>query len=276
MPQHATDKTDKVDKADKVQRAVQSVEVGGRLLLALAAHPGPLSLKDLAAAAGLPAARAHPYLVSFGKLALITQDAASGRYALGPAALQLGLACLRQLDPVKEATPIADALAAQTGHAVALSVWGDFGPTIIHMAEARRPLHVSLRVGSVMSLLSTATGRAFAACLPMETLRSALSPLDPPELRAGGKKLDDYEDELRAIAQEFRQHGVARAVGSPIPGVNAFCAIAYNQQAQPVIGLTALDLQDNLPSAWDAPAAQAVREAAAAISHRLGGAAPAV
>jgi DNA-binding IclR family transcriptional regulator len=69
---------------------------------------------------------------------------------------------------------------------------------------------------------------------------------------------------------------VARAVGSPIPGVNAFCAIAYNQQAQPVIGLTALDLQDNLPSAWDAPAAQAVREAAAAISHRLGGAAPAV
>lgn len=264
-----------MDKAEKAQRAVQSVEVGGRLLLALAAHPGPLSLKDLAAAAELPAARAHPYLVSFGKLELITQDAASGRYALGPAALRLGLACLRQLDPVKEATPIADALATRTGHAVALSVWGDFGPTIIHMAEARQPLHVSLRVGSVMSLLTTATGRAFAACLPMETLRAGLSPLDPPELRAGHKKLKDYTDELRAIADEFRLHGVARAVGSPIPGVNAFCAIAFNQQAQPVIGLTALDLQDNLPSAWHSPMAKQVRDAAAAISHRLGATLPA-
>ncbi len=35
------------------QRAVQSVEVGGRLLLAFAASPGSMSLKEVAAAAEL-------------------------------------------------------------------------------------------------------------------------------------------------------------------------------------------------------------------------------
>ena len=79
------------DDLPREQRAVQSVEVGGRLLLALAEHTTPLSLKELAAAADLPAARAHPYLVSFGRLGLVQQDAHSGHYALGPAALR-GLA----------------------------------------------------------------------------------------------------------------------------------------------------------------------------------------
>src|SRR5687768_11824621 len=123
-------------KEDKEQRAVQSIEVGGRLLLALANSQTPLTLSDLAGRAGLPASRAHPYLVSFGKLGLIEQQADTGRYALGPAALQLGLTCLHQLDPVRVAWPVAQQLANATGHAVALAVWGNFGPTIIRMIEA--------------------------------------------------------------------------------------------------------------------------------------------
>jgi len=44
------------DTPDGGQRAVQSVEVGGRLLLVLGAHSEPMSLKDLAAG-GNPQAR---------------------------------------------------------------------------------------------------------------------------------------------------------------------------------------------------------------------------
>ena len=128
-----------------------------------------MTLKDLAAAADLPPSRAHPYLVSFGRLRLIEQDGA-GKYALGPAALQVGLACLLQLDPVRVATPVAEELAAATGHAVALAIWGNFGPTIVRMIEARQPLHVAMRAGTVMSILGTATGRAFAAVMTPERL----------------------------------------------------------------------------------------------------------
>ena len=72
--------------ANGTQRGIQSIEVGGALLKALAHHGRALPLKDLAAEAGMVPAKAHPYLVSFGKLGLIEQDAASGRYGLGPLA----------------------------------------------------------------------------------------------------------------------------------------------------------------------------------------------
>ena len=62
------------------QRGIQSIEVGGQLLLALARQGCPLLLKDLAQAAGMTPAKAHPYLVSFGKLGLITQEPGTGRY----------------------------------------------------------------------------------------------------------------------------------------------------------------------------------------------------
>ena len=44
-------------------RGIQSVEVGGRLLLALAHVGRALSLKDLAQEADMAPGKAHPYLV---------------------------------------------------------------------------------------------------------------------------------------------------------------------------------------------------------------------
>lgn len=254
----------------KSQRAVQSIEVGGRLLLALGAHPLPMGLKDLAAAAGLPPSRAHPYLVSFGKLRLVEQDAASGHYALGPAALQLGLTCLHQLDPVRAALPVAEALAEASGHAVALAVWGNFGPTIVRMFDARQPLHVAMRAGTVMSILGTATGRAFAAAMPRHRIAQALAgPLGDPAVRKPARARITAQA-LRDAVAEVRAHGVTRAEGRPIPGVNAFSAAAFDHEGEPAIVITALGHHDHFPAAWDSSAARAVRDAAADISQRLG------
>ncbi len=108
-------------------RGIQSIEVGGQLLIALAHHGRPMALKDLAGAADMPPAKAHPYLVSFIKLGLVEQESASGRYGLGPLALQLGLISLQQYEPVRLATPRIEELAALLGHTVAISVWGSAG-----------------------------------------------------------------------------------------------------------------------------------------------------
>ncbi|WP_418316890.1 IclR family transcriptional regulator [Piscinibacter sakaiensis] len=259
------------DKEDKGQRAVQSIEVGGRLLLALAASRLPMSLKDLAAEAGLSASRAHPYLVSFGRLRLIEQDATSGHYALGPAALQLGLTCLVQLDPLKVALPIAEQLANSSGLAVALAVWGNFGPTVVRMIDARQPLHVSMRAGTVMSILGTATGRAFAAWLPRHQLEQAMgAALGDPPGAAPARSLAADDAELREIVAEMRAHGVCRAAGRPMPGVNAFSAAALDHEGVPAIVITALGHQDQVSADWDSPTALAVRDAAERIAHGLG------
>lgn len=261
---------DDITKEDKEQRSVQSIEVGGRLLLALANSPTSLTLRDLSKQAELPASRAHPYLVSFAKLKLIEQESETGRYALGPAALQLGLTCLHQLDSMRAALPVAQHLAASTGHAVALAVWGNFGPTIVRMIDARDPLHVSMRAGTVMSILGTATGRAFAGVLPTDRLEKAVAMAIGDEQAAKMPLLRARSKELSAAVIELRDHGVARAEGKPIPGVNAFSAPVFDHEGEPVMVITALGHRDNFPSAWDSTAARAVRAAAAEISGRLG------
>jgi DNA-binding IclR family transcriptional regulator len=263
-------KKNEPDRGEKEQRAVQSIEVGGRLLLSLANSLEPMTLKDLAAKADLTPSRAHPYLVSFSKLGLIEQVSATGRYGLGPAALQVGLTCLHQLDPVKVATPIAEELAASTGHAVALSVWGNFGPTIIRMIEARQPLLVSMRAGTVMSILGTATGQAFAAVIPtnriLEAMANALG--DPAD--RGVPIWRDSDKVLRAVVDGVLQHGLARAEGSPILSVNAFSGVALNHEGEAAIGITLLGHRDNFPVAWDSPPARRLKAVVAEISSRLG------
>src|SRR3954447_16737748 len=99
--------------SDATSRGVQSVEVGGRILVAMVQAGRPLMLRDLAGGADVTPAQAHAYLVSFRKLGLVEQDTATGRYQLGPFALQLGLARMRISNPLRLAGDAAAALAAE-------------------------------------------------------------------------------------------------------------------------------------------------------------------
>lgn len=257
---------------DKSQRAVQSVEVGGRLLLALADSGSALSLKDLAARAGMTPSRAHPYLVSYGRLGLIEQDS-SGRYDLGPAALRVGLASLQRLEPMTVAEPVIRQLAAQTGHAIAIAVWGNFGPTVVRLIEAQQPLHVSLRIGSVLSLFDTATGRAFASVLPQERLLQAIA--GPLGEAMPQEKWQQRQPEIQEIVLEARRHGVSRAISNPIPGVNAFSAPVFDLEGNPVMVITMTNHENRLPAAWKNEAVSMLAEAVKELTGRLGGQQPA-
>src|SRR3546814_12891249 len=81
-------------------RGIQSILIGFHILDRLAESPTPLGLKHLAEASNMPASKLRFYLVSFLELGLVTQEAPSGRYSLGPAALRLGLAALEKFDVV--------------------------------------------------------------------------------------------------------------------------------------------------------------------------------
>lgn len=137
----------------KLRTGIQSIEVGFQLLKALAASPRAMMLRDLAAAADMNPAKAHRYLVSFQRLGMVAQDPVSGRYDLGPFALQLGLAGLNRLDPVKKARPILSQLRDDIDQTVGIAVWGNHGPTVVHWEESSHPVTVSLRLGDVMPML---------------------------------------------------------------------------------------------------------------------------
>ena len=159
---------------DKERAGIQSVEVGFLLLEGLTRSRGPLMLKDLAASAGMSAAKAHRYLVSFQRLGLVVQDSRTARYDLGPAALRLGLSALSRIDGVRLARERLPALMEEIGHTLALAVWGNHGPTIVHWEPSPQAVTATLRLGDVMPLLSSATGRCFTAYLPPEMTAALL------------------------------------------------------------------------------------------------------
>jgi DNA-binding IclR family transcriptional regulator len=253
---------------EKSRRGIQSVEIASRLLQALGRHVKPMALKDVAQAAGISANKAHPYMVTFLKVGFVEQDGASGHYELGPLALQLGLAKLQRLDPVKEALPHIGELAEQTDQSIAVAVWGNLGPTIVRLEEPTQPLHVNLRTGTVMSLVNTATGRLFVAFMPPKVIEKAMQGELARMGTLGTSPLTTAE--FDRLVGETRQHGLSRSLSQPIPGIDAFCAPVFDSAGNIVLGLLAMGPSATFDSAWEGKVATALRRCANEVSRKLG------
>ena len=260
-----TRNTPESDAPPRPQRGIQSVEVGGQLLRALAHHGRPMALKDLAREAGMSAAKAHPYLVSFGKLGLIEQDGQSGRYGLGPLAMQLGLISLQQYDPVRLATPLIGELARTLGHTVGVVVWGNRGPTVVRIEEAPSAVHVNMRHGTVMSLRGTASGLLFCAYLPPAQVLPMLADEAGP-----GRRRHGFDAALRARLDEVRQQGLAQAVDASVPGISALAVPVFGTGNGLVISLTAIGPSAVFDARADSAVARVLRRSAAGLSRQLG------
>lgn len=255
------------------QRGIQSMEVGGQLLLALAQHGRPMALKDLARDAGMAPAKAHPYLVSFNKLGLIVQDEASGHYGLGPLAMQLGLISLQQFDPVRLASPLLADLAQTLGHTVALAVWGNRGPTIVRIEESPSLVHVTMRHGTVMSLRNTASGRLFAAYLPRDTVLAALNEERAYEVRTQAQVAPSpvgIDPAFQKLLAEVRLHGLSDAVNLIVPGVSALAAPVFDESGKLVLSLTAIGPSAQFDVSLDGNIATALKSLGQNLSQRLG------
>ena len=257
------------------RRGIQSIEVGGALLQALVRHGAPMMLKDLARAAGMPPAKAHPYLVSFGKLGLIEQDPLTGRYGLGPFSLQMGLTALHGLDPLRAATIEAARLADEIELNVAIAVWGNHGPTIVRIEESSKQIHVNMRPGTVMTpLLLSATGRVFATFLPAritqpilekELVQFAATP--QAALRLSRRHVEDIVAEVRRVdcalldATFFRDGELqGRAMQEvPHPFVEETMRLFENQPASEKKKVTFIHFNHTNPLLWDEKARQEVR-----------------
>lgn len=256
------------------RQGIQSVEVAGPLLQALVTAEGPMMLRDLAAVARMPAAKAHRYLVSLARLHLVEQDQATGRYDLGPFALALGLSALNRLDAIKPASKAIEHLRDQLGETAGVVTWGTHGPTYIRIAEPLRPVTVALRAGATAPLTASAAGFVFLAHLPetvtapvlkRETSGKGISHAHTPLKQAirSGKQ-------LATVVQRVRKDGVACAISAYAPGVNSYAAPVFDHMGRLVFALTVIGYAAHLGSSPDTAVAKALRQAAQAVSAQLG------
>ena len=242
-----------------MQRAgIHSLEVGLRLAQALSELGGAQALKDVAAFSGMSPAKAHRYLVSLIRAGLAEQDRESGRYRLGPLALQLGLAALRSVDVLHLGGEVITDLRNQIDETVLLAIWGNKGPVVARWEESSRPVATNVRAGWVMPLENSATGRCFAAYLPAATTAPLLK-LSPQ----GSKR-------YAARLEEIRAHGLSRVEGDLLRGVASVAAPVFGHDGAIAAVIASLGPQAAFSVAWEGPISRATKAAARRLSVRLG------
>lgn len=256
----------KSSKPRGVQSAASSLDV----LKVLQTTDRPMQLREIAAALQRDASTVYRYLVTFIDAELVKQDE-QGRYDLGPMAIQMGLAALRRLDGLAIATEQLAKLVDRAGADGHVSVWGTYGPTIVRAIA--RPLDVVVRVqeGWVVPLMSSATGRTWAAHMPAETLKPVikreLAINDPAMVRGTrSERVKAFNDAAEAV----RRVGHSFASGERRVGVDALCAPAFNRHGSIAYAITLVAEHPRL-SPGDNPAMlAALLDATGAISRSLG------
>lgn len=249
----------------QARQGIQSVEIAMRVLLALEAGAGPMSLSQIAARSDMQPSKAHRYLVSLGRAGLVAQAPTSGLYDLGPALRRLGTEALRRMDEVGLASEYLPGLRDRTRHSANLAVWGDEGPVIVRRDHGAYPLPIDIRVGATMPLLASAIGRVFLAYLPEAlsgpVLKSQYGPDDEDPLD---------EDEIEQVRATVQGEGVAFTSGTLVPGLASLAAPVFTSgSALPMAVGMALPAPMATPKVLRSLCAE-LRAACAAMSAALG------
>lgn len=224
---------------------IQSLDAALRLLLAMARKPGPTGLSELARECGMPASKTHRYLTSFAHAGLVRQSGRSGKYDLGAAALEIGLAALQRHDFVNRVSDELPALSADTNLTALLCVWGNSGPTVVRWERTTAFVVTSLGLGTTLPLLSSATGRVFLAYLP-EAVTERLLDEELERAKASARLFPDLvpsREGVRDLTAAVRERGVATVDGRFIPGLVAASApvLDWQGQAQAAVTLIGTD-----------------------------------
>lgn len=198
-------------------KGVQSVQTAMAILMVFAEVRGPLTLTEIGQRTGIAPAKVHRYLASLVDAGMIDHRK-SGSYDLGRMAAALGTAAIARVDVANRAADCLPELVDRAGCTAMMSVWGTEGPTVVRWERAMPPLVTALGVGTVLPLLTSATGLTFLAWSPDRLMGDALTP--------------ENRDEISALRKRIRVDGIAEAKETFIPGLFALAAPVLDLQGQ--------------------------------------------
>lgn len=222
---------------------------------------GPLSLGQIARAAGYQSSKTHHYLVSLVRTELAQQDAATGLYSLGAYARRLGKPARHKGNLAPLVSKVMRDFSETTRQAALFAQWSKQGPVVTHWSDGRRALSVSARIGALMPLWDSPTGDIFLAWLPSKVLAQAMQ---------DGLGMDFTERQLRSVQTRTRSEGSSHAAGRRNASIAAIAVPVFEAGGLLVGAMTAVGLVGDLDDSPGSAASELLRRAAAKVSAALG------
>lgn len=247
--------------------AVRSVDRAAALLLALGDSHGEAGVTELARRLGLHKSTASRLLATLEKRGLVEQDEETGKYRLGLVVIRLAERAERTLDLRSIAMAELERLARATHETTGIGVID--GDQMLTVAQADGPNLIAVAdwTGRCVPLHSVAAGKVLLASLPeREVLRFVRRGLT----RFTEHTITELEPLLEELAR-IRRRGYATAFGEFDQGLNAVAAPVHDARGSVVAAVDVWGPAFRVTPRRVPELVQQVREAAAAVSVRLGG-----
>lgn len=251
---------------EKLSGGVQSLEVGLAVLNALVEHNQPIILKDLSYKLSMHPAKVHRYLVSLIRMNYAKQ-LDDGQYALGDQAWRLGLNCIQHTDALQQVQSMIYALQAKIGCSIQISKWSPRGPLVVQSIESNHPIAIVTKVGSIMPLVNSASGRVFASYLPESVIRPLMQEEWDKAASLGLALKPANWDEFTQLKQQICTEQMALAKGDLLVGINAVGLPVFNAQGQIEFSVVAIDSETFLPLNTGSEKVQLLQQEVAAINR---------
>jgi DNA-binding IclR family transcriptional regulator len=175
---------------------------GLQILRAFTPADSSLGNQDLIERTGLPKATVSRLTYTLIGLGYLIYDPVLGRYRIGPATVSLGYSGLSTSAVIYMAKPLMQALAIETGVAVAMGMRD--GVEMVYVANCRpeTPVTLRLNVGSRLPIWQTSMGLAYLAAMDATTRDKIVRKLvdNHPDLR--DKMLGAIDRALESYARQ--------------------------------------------------------------------------
>ena len=250
--------------------AVRSVDRAAALLLALGDCQGEAGVTELARRLGLHKSTASRLLATLQKRGLVEQDEETGKYRLGLVVIRLAERAERTLDLRGISMPELERLARLTHETTGLGILDADALLTVAQADGPNLIAVGDWTGRSTPLHCVASGKVLMAALAeREVLRIVRRGL----VSYTERTITELEPLLEELAR-IRRRGYATALGEYEMGLNAVSAPVHDARGNVVAAVDIWGPAFRLTPRRIPELAVQAREAAAAISIRLGGPGP--
>jgi IclR family transcriptional regulator, KDG regulon repressor len=237
------------------------------LLDVLAESSTPLGVSDLARSIGATKSAVFRLLVNLERRGYVVRDPISSKYQLGGQLVRLGQRALESSDIRSRARPVLEALHQRFNETVNLGVFGDGLVNYVDMIESDQGLRMAARVGVTDQMHSTSLGKAILSFLPAGEQDRILA---RPLVRQTELTITDPET-LRAELSMIRRIGFAEDRGENEVGARCFGAPIFDHQGQVIAAVSVASPQSRVDDKRGRQISEAIRDAAAEVTERLGG-----
>lgn len=206
-----------------------------QVLHELALAGGAVSLASLSSKLQLPKTSLFRLLRSLEHGGYVVS--VNGVHQVGPEALKLGAAIVRNREFPNCARPAMEALSARTGETIILGTMGANNQNIVYseVIEASHPLRFSIKVGTTNPLYSSASGLILLAFMQDDALRRYLADVKFVKL---AQKTIGSQRALLGRLKEIRKAGFAISESGMFDGVHSIAAPVIDGSGQIVAGVS--------------------------------------